>query len=84
MRLQITALTLTSDWCTHKNFKYSGRGEETISGATLVWRDQRLALKVRANGKSYAVPTGNKAFPTTPWLNSIREIKSPSTSRRAD
>lgn len=63
MRLQITALVLTSDWCTHKNFKYSGRSEETISGATLVWRDQRLALKVRSHGKSYSVPTGNNAFP---------------------
>jgi len=63
LRMQITALTLTTDWCTHKQFSYGGRSDTVISGATLVWGEQRLALKVLRDGKSYSVPTGNKAFP---------------------
>lgn len=62
-RMQITALTLTTDWCTHKQFKHGGRGDTDISGATLVWGERRLALKVHGDGRSYPVPTGNKAFP---------------------
>lgn len=62
-RAQITALTLTTDWCTHKTFNFGGRSDSAISGATLVWGERRLALKVRGDGRSYSVPTGNKAFP---------------------
>ena len=62
-RMQLTALTLTTDWCTHKNFYHGGRSDTVISGATLVWGGQRLALKVHRDGRSYTVPTGIKAFP---------------------
>ncbi len=62
VRALINTLTLTTDWCSFKDFKMNVRADREINRATLVDGATRVALKVNEDGKSYAAPIGNKQY----------------------
>ncbi|MES2348790.1 MAG: hypothetical protein V4641_14600 [Pseudomonadota bacterium] len=62
MRATINTLTLTTDWCSFKDFKMSVRSDREITGATLVDGNRRLELKVDDYGKFYSVPLSDKSY----------------------
>jgi hypothetical protein len=62
LRATINTLLLSSDWCGFKDFKLSVRAERPVASATLVHDGQRIPLTVSADGKSYAVPIGDKRY----------------------
>lgn len=62
LRATINTLTLTTDWCSIKDFNLSVRSDRAITSATLVDGDRRLELKVGEDGKMYSVPLNDKAY----------------------
>lgn len=61
-RAIINTVTLTTDWCSFKDFTMSVRSDRPIVGATLVDGDRRLELKVDEDGKMYSVPLADKTY----------------------
>ena len=62
VRALINTLTLTTDWCSFKDFKLNVRADREISSATLIDGANRVELKLSEDGKSYAVPIGNQQY----------------------
>jgi len=62
VRALINTLTLTTDWCSFKDFKLSVHADRDITSATLIDGATRVELKVSKDGKSYSVPIGNKQY----------------------
>lgn len=62
VRALINTLTLTTDWCSFKDFNMNVRADREIASATLIDGATRVALKVTEDGKSYSAPIGNKQY----------------------
>ncbi|NYE60757.1 hypothetical protein FHW58_001909 [Duganella sp. 1224] len=62
VRALINTLTLTTDWCSFKDFKLSVRADHEIDRATLIDGATRIELKVSDDGQSFSVPIGNKQY----------------------
>ncbi|MBV6325425.1 hypothetical protein [Duganella violaceipulchra] len=63
LRATINTLTLTTDWCSFKDFTLSVHSDRVIASATLVDGARRLELKVDEDGKMYSVPLNDQAYP---------------------
>ncbi|MES2160988.1 MAG: hypothetical protein V4476_07535 [Pseudomonadota bacterium] len=62
IRATINTITLTTDWCSFKDFNMSVRSDRAIASATLVDGARKLELKVDEDGKMYTVPLGDKSY----------------------
>lgn len=62
VRAIINTLTLTTDWCSFKDFKLSVRPDREIAKATLVDGDKRVPLDISEDRKTYSVPIGDKRY----------------------
>ncbi|ELX13909.1 hypothetical protein Jab_1c25530 [Janthinobacterium sp. HH01] len=62
VRAMINTVTLTTDWCSFKDFNMNVRSDRPIVSATLVDGARRLELKVDEYGKMYSVPLADKTY----------------------
>lgn len=59
----ITSLTMTNHWCGWDKLNWVSHSPRQLFAATLVMADQRVALKLDDNGRSFTSPTSDKRYP---------------------
>lgn len=57
----LNGVLVSSDWCNTNDFEWEARDAQRLAGATLVWGERRLAIKV--NDARFTVPVADRSWP---------------------